>query len=172
MFDTSFSSTPSVVIVSNGQTENHIDEVAFDIWFEPIKTFIPKKCPEVWANTCSESEVLGGERTANASQVTRPWYKVQTDECPLCHQKGTEQHPFFHCQGWWTVCNAKGGRRTSPCNMRWMHPARRGCGKDVCVTFRGDQHTVEVVVDVIGVGCQKNPCSGAGSFGSIGQTWQ
>ena len=42
-----------------------------------------------------------------------------------------------------------------------MHPARRGCGKDVCVTFRGDQHTVEVVVDVIGVGCQKNPCSGA-----------
>ena len=27
---------------------------------------------------------------------------------------------------------------------------------------RGDQRTVEVVVDVIGVGCQKNPCSGAG----------
>ena len=110
--------------------KNHIDELHFDIWFEPIKTFIPKKCTEVWANTCSESEVLGGERTADASQVTRPWYKVQTDECPLCHQKGAEQHPFFHCQGWWTVCNAKGGRGTTPWNMRWMHPARRGCGKE------------------------------------------
>ena len=48
--------------------------------------------------------------------------------------------------------------------MRLIQQAKLGCGKEVEVSYLGDQNTVEIVVQVISSGCGKNSSSGVGSL--------